>query len=140
MFFLAIIVLVLYVILIAWTWQNLGSVEKSQKITVIIIAIFVVYVITQIIYQTTLRGIYYPSQEIQKKVQMIFLLIFTGINGMLTMPHMGKLYELIKKDEIAKEKLTKKIIIFLIVLTVCFIFESNYIKNAQEGILKIYQT
>ena len=45
--------------------------------------------------------------------------------------------EKIKNEEIEEEKLTRSIIILLIIIVMLLIFESIYLGNLQQGILKM---
>ena len=44
--------------------------------------------------------------------------IFTGINGLIVMPQIGKMLDKINEDEIEKEQLTKRVIILLIIFII----------------------
>lgn len=139
MVFIIITIIIIHFILIAWTWQSLGFIDKTKKVAFILIGIILMYGITQIIFQIAKSGIDYKSAEVQNSIQNILVAIFTGINGIIAMPQIGKQIDKIKEEQIEKEKLIKKIIILIIIFILCLIFESKYIKDTQEGILKIYQ-
>lgn len=138
MIFIIMIALVIYFVLIAWTWHSLGFIEKNKKVTFILIGIILMYLITLIIFQITKSGIQYPNIEMQKKVQNVLVSIFAGINGIIVMPQIGKLLEKIKEDEIKREELTKKLVILLVLFGICVLIEVGYLKDTQQGILKIY--
>lgn len=96
------------------------------------------YGITFIIFQIAQNGITYQNVEIQSNVQNVLVVIFTGINGIIIMPQVGKMLDKVREDEIKKEKLIKRIVVLMLIFILCLIFESRYMKNTQEGILKIY--
>lgn len=139
MIFIVMIALVIYFVLIAWTWQSLGFIEKNKKIAFILIGIIIMYGITWIIYQITKVGVEYPNIEIQRSVQNVLVSIFTGINGMIILPQMGRMLDKINEDEMKKEEFTKKLIILMIVFVISVIIEMGYMKDTQQGIVKIYQ-
>lgn len=140
MAFIIMVAIIIYFVLIAWTWQSLGFIEKPKKVGIILIGIFVMYLITLVVFQMAKGDINYPNAEIQSSVKNILVAIFTGINGLIVMPQIAKMLDKINEDEIEKEQLVKRIIILTIIFGICLIFESGYMKNTQEGILRIYQT
>ena len=140
MAFIIILSILIYFVLISWTCQSLGFIEKTKKVGIIVIGIFLTYIITLIVFQIAKGDITYPNANIQNSIKNMLVAIFTGINGLIVMPQIGKMLDKINEDEIEKEQLTKRVIILLIIFIICLVFESGYMKNTQEGILKIYQT
>ena len=138
MTFIVITAIVMYLILIVWTWHSLGFMEKIKKIILIIIGIFLMYIITLLVFQLTKGQVIYENLNMQKMVQNVLVIIFTGVNGIIVMPQIGKILDKIKENEIEKEELIKRIIILVIISIICLIFETGYIKDIQEGILNIY--
>ena len=131
--------IIIYLILILWTWQNLGDISKAKKIGIIVIGICILYVITLMIFQISSREINYESSEIQSSIRNTLVTIFAGINGIIVMPQIGKIIDKVKQNDIKKQEIQKRITILLIIIVICFIFESGYMKDTQEGILKIYE-
>lgn len=140
MIFIIMIALIIYFVLIAWTWQSLGFIEKNKKVVFIIVGIIIMYAITWIIYQITKVGVEYPNEEMKNSIQNILVAIFTGINGMIVMPQIGKMLDKINEDEMEKQEFTKKLIILMIVFVISIIIEIGYMKDTQQGIVKIYHT
>lgn len=134
-----IIILAIFCVLIVGTWHYLGSLEKSKKIIFILIGIFVSYLITIFVFSISKSGITYPSDEIEAMVQNIIVLVFTGLNGILILPYLGRLLDKINEDELTKKQFKKRIAILVVAIIVVFIFESNYLRGTQTGILDIYQ-
>lgn len=130
--------MIVYFILIAWTWQSLGFIEKTKKVVFILLGIALMYGITFIIFQIAQNGINYQNAEIQGNVQNVLVVIFAGINGIIVMPQIGKMLDKIRTDEIEKEALIKRMVVLSIIFILCLIFESGYMKDTQEGILKVY--
>lgn len=131
--------MIVYFILIAWTWQSLGFIEKTKKVVFILLGIVLMYGITFIIFQIAKNGITYQNAEIQGNVQNVLVVIFAGINGIIVMPQIGKMLDKIRADEIEKEALIKRMVVLSIIFIICLIFESGYMKDTQEGILKVYR-
>ena len=140
MTFIIITAILVYVILIAWTWQSLGSIEKIKKVVIILVGIIFMYGITWIIFQTTKEGMNYQNIEMQNSVQNMLVAIFSGINGMIVMPQMAKMLDKIEENEIEQEQFIKRIGILVIVFVICLMFERGYMRDTQEGILKVYHS
>ncbi len=134
-----IITLAIFCVLIIGTWHYLGNIEKTKKIVFIIIGIFVSYLITMILFSISKSGVTYPSNEIEQMVQNMIVTIFTGLNGILVLPYLGRLWDKISEEEITKQQFQKRICILLIITIIVFILEINYLKGVQNGILEIYQ-
>lgn len=140
MAFIIIVTIAIYFMLIAWTWQSLGLIGKTRKVAFILIGIIFMYLITLIAFQITKGEIKYENLEMQKQVQNMIVAIFSGINGMIVMPQVGKMLDKINENEIEKQELVKRIGILVIVFIICLIFEIGYMKEIQRGILKVYQS
>lgn len=140
MFLIIIIIIAIYAVSIAWTWHNLGTIDKIKKIAVIIIGNIIMYVITIIIFNISKSGIDYNNIDLQTAVKNIIVSIFTGINGIIIIPQAAKILEKIKENEIDKNTALKRFSIILIVFILCIIFECGYIKDTQKGILNIYNS
>ncbi|MCI8471164.1 MAG: hypothetical protein HFJ35_06895 [Clostridia bacterium] len=140
MAFIIIVTIAIYLILMAWTWQSLGFLEKPKKVAFIIIGMILMYLITLIIFQMAKEGIVYENEPIRKSIQNILVAIFTGINGMIVMPQIGKILDKMNEDELEQIQWKKRIILLIIVVILCVIFEVGYMKDTQKGILNIYHS
>lgn len=131
------IMIVLFLVLIGWMWNSLGSIERKTKIICMICGLVVVYVITFIIYNISKIGITYENQEAMKTVRTVFVILFTIVNGYIILPYIFRKLELINNGEMEKEKLIRNIIILLIIIVVLAIFEILYLENSQQTILNM---
>ena len=131
------IMIVLFLVLIGWMWNSLGSIERKTKIICMICGIVVVYVITYIIYNISKIGITYENQEVMKTIRTVFVILFTIINGYITLPFIFRKLEQINNEDMDKEKMIRSIIILLIIIVVLAIFETLYLENSQQTILKM---
>ena len=131
------IMIVLFLVLIGWMWNSLGSIERKTKIICMICGLVVVYVITFIIYNISKIGITYENQEAMKTVRTVFVILFTIVNGYIILPYIFKKLELINNGKMEKEKLIRNIIILLIIIVVLAIFEILYLENSQQTILNM---
>ncbi len=140
MIFIVLITSIIYVILISWSWQNLGELEKTKKIIYLIIGIIVSYLITLIIFQIAKGSYAIEEADIQNRLQNIVVAIFTGINGMIIMPQIAKIIDKLKEEQIEKQDILKRVAIILVVFITCLVIEGGYMRDTQKGTLKIYQT
>ena len=131
---------IIYFILIAWTWHSLGFIEKGKKVAIIILGMIFMYLITLVIFQMAKSGVTYENKEIQGSVQNILVAIFTGVNGIIVMPQVGKMLDKMNENQIEKDKFMKRILILVVVFAVCAIFEVTYMKETQDGILRVYKS
>ena len=134
------ITILVYIILIVWTWHNLGFIEKTKKIAFIVIGILLTYIITQIIFQISKGDITYPNDEIAKQIRNAIVAIFSGINGLILMPIIAKNLDKINENKIEKEVVSKRFIIIFVIFIICTFIECGYMKTTQEGIINTYKT
>ena len=131
------IIIVMFLVLLGWTWSSLEDIEKTKKIEYIIVGFVVVYIITIIIYQISKIGISYENREIMKAIQNILVLVFSIVNGYILLPYIFKKIVQIQSDEIDDKKFKKSIVILITVIIILTIIESNYLANAQNETLQI---
>ena len=131
------IIIILLLVLLGWTWHNLGTIENKTKVICIVVGLVIVYIITFVIFSISKIGINYEDKEVLKTVQTIFVILFTIINGYILLPYIFKKLEQIDNDEIKKEKLIKGIVILVILFIFVAIFEISYLGKIQSGILNM---
>lgn len=129
--------IVLFLVLISWTWNSLGGIERKTKVICMILGFVIMYVITFTIFNISKIGIRYEKQEMMKTIRNVFVTLFTIINGYVVLPYIFKKLEQINNNEIDKEKLKRSIIIILIIIILLFIFEIKYLGDIQQGILNM---
>lgn len=132
------IIAVLFVVLIFWTWNNTKDFEEtSRRVIFIVVGIVLIAIVTLIYFAISKVGITYPKVEMVKQVRKMVVLLFTPINGFLSLPHIASLKMKIKLKTEDEEKLKKKIIMLGIVFIVATIVEINYMKEFQNGIIQM---
>lgn len=143
MIFIIAVIMIIYFIGMAWTWQSLGFIEKNKKILIIIVGNIAMAMITMLTFQIAKSGIASEVEKlpsnIQQLVQNLIIAIFTGVNAIIVMPQIAKIIDKINENQIEKNKLQKRIILLAIAFVICLIFETNYIKQTQASISKLYQ-
>lgn len=135
-----IMIVAVYLLMIAWTWQSLGDIDKKKKVIFIILGIILSYIITMVIFNISQNGINYQSEITKKEVRKILVLLFTSLNSVIFVPYIAKIWNKVKKNEIEDDKLKKRIIGIIIVFIICAIFECGYLKDIQNGIINIYSS
>ena len=136
MIFIYLIILVLFAILILWTWNNVKDFEDNEKkFKFIIIGIIVLLISTYIIFTISKIGIKYPNDKVQKYVRRIAILLCVPINGYISLPNIAKIKSDIYTNSIDEEKSKKRIIVLIAIITIITIFEIFYLKDFQKGII-----
>lgn len=140
MAFIITISIIIYLIDIAWTWKSLGDLEKSKKVAFIAIGLVITYIITTIVFSISQNGIQYENEESIKTVKNVLVAVFAGINGLIILPQLAKTLDKAKEGEIEKNQIRNRIILLVIILLICLIFECGYMKDTQVGIIEIYKS
>ena len=135
---ITIVTIFTFAISIIWMWHNLGNIEKPRKIIFIIMGIFIMYLLTILIYKFSNPDVIYPSEEIQKTVSHTLQFLFTALNSLVLLPFTANLFDKILEEEIDKDQAKKRIMILLVLLILCIFIEKGYLKDTQEGIMSIY--
>ncbi len=135
---ITIVTIFTFAISIIWMWHNLGNIEKPRKIIFIIMGIFIMYLLTILIYKFSNPDVIYPSEEIQKTVSNTLQFLFTALNSLVLLPFTANLFDKILEEEIDKDQAKKRIMILLVLLILCIFIEKGYLKDTQEGIMSIY--
>ena len=63
------IIIAIYVLLIAWVWNNLGTIDKTKKVLIILVGTVVVYLITLIVFNISKSGINYEEKMMEKDIR-----------------------------------------------------------------------
>lgn len=134
---ITIVTIVMFLILIGWTWNSLGSVENKKKVIYIISGILIVYVLTFVIYNVSKIGIVYENMSVMLTIRKVYIIIFTFINCYLILPFVFKNIDRLTCSELNNDVLSRIIIKLAIKILIIFILESIYFGNIQQGILKM---
>ena len=131
------VIIILFIVLISWTWNNVKTYETTQqKVFYIIIGLIILAIETLVIFNISKKSVSYPNLEIMRQVRKIALLIFIPINGFLSMPHFASIFKELGEGT-DDEKTKKKLVILGIIIIISIIVEISYLKNFQNGIIKI---
>ncbi len=136
---IVIITIILFLVLIGWTWSNMEEVEKEKKAGYIFSAIVVMILITTLIFSISSSGVEYEKQEMINPVRLLLVAVFTAINGFVVIQYIGKIIGRINNQSIDREEAKKKITLVLIIFLVVAIIECMYMKKIQLGILNMYK-
>lgn len=134
------LVIAMFLILISWTWHNLGDLSQGTKIGTIFVSIIIVFVITLVIFNISKSGVNYISEESMNSVRNILVLVFTIINGLIIIPPFAKTFGRIHNKEVSLEQARRHFGFLLIIFLIALVIECSYLKGVQQGILDIYNS
>ena len=132
------LIIVIFFVFISWTWHNLGNIDNSKKVMVIIISLIILFIITFIMFNISKQDISYNSEQEMQDVRNVLVILFTFINALIIMPIIAKTISKVRENEITQEQFKKRFIIILVVFLIILIFECGYMKSIQQQILNIY--
>ena len=136
MIFIYFIIIVLFTVLVMWTWNNVKDFENNtEKIKFIIIGLIILFICTIIIFAISKTGIKYPNDEVLKQVRCIAIFLCVPINGYISLPHIAKIKSDIYTNTVDEEKSKKRIIFLAAIIIIVTIFEIFYLKDFQKGII-----
>ena len=135
---IAIITIILYIILIAFSWHNLSIiVDKKLKIAYILIGLIAMFISTLIVFHISAGGVEYQNPSMVSNVRNIILAVFVPVNGLIVMPYLASKLSKITSNEITQEQFSKRLLILAVVFIVILIIECSYFKNIQLGIINL---
>lgn len=132
------LIIAIFLILVSWTWHNLGNIDKTKKVGTIIVLLIIMMIITLIVFNISKTNVNYKTEEEMASVRNVLVILFTFINGLIIMPSFAKTISKINDKEITKEQASKRFIIALVIFVVILFIECGYLKDIQNGILNIY--
>lgn len=133
------IIIAIYILLIAWTWNNLDEIEKTKKILVIVIGTLITYIITLLLFYLSKNGIEYKEIVIEEKIRNVLVVIFTGVNSIIVLPYVAKLIGQIHEGEIEQKRFLKRLFIIMVIFLICMFWECGYMHDIQQGIVRMSQ-
>lgn len=132
------LIIVIFFVFISWTWHNLGSIDRTRKVLILIISLIVLFIITFILFNISKQDVSYNNEQEMNDVRNVLVVLFTFINALIVMPIVAKTISKLRENEITIEQAKKRFIVILIVFAIILIFECGYMKNIQQQILNIY--
>ena len=132
-------IIIVYLLVIAWTWSSLEELERKSKIMIIFAGIIAIFLITQLVFSISKSGIIYENDNIEKSISKVIVILFTGLNS-LVLPLLAKNIKKRANEEIDNNVLKVRLIIILAIFVICLFLECGYMKDIQEGILQIYKS
>ena len=139
MAFIMIGIIIIYLVVIIWTWSSLEDIEIPRKILIIFAGIVVVFLITQIVFSISKNQIIYQNENVEKSISQIIVLLFTEVNS-LVLPIICKNIKKRANEEIENNALKIRMIIIIAIFLMCLYLECRYMPDIQKGILQIYKS
>lgn len=137
---IVLMIFVLYSVVIGWSWNNLGDLDKIKKILVITLEIVVMYIITLTIFAISKGGIEYTNNDVEDNIRNVIVILFTGFNSLIVTPFLNKQIIKLKEKETEEKQIIKRIIIMIFIFIICVFFECGYMKDTQKGILNVQKS
>lgn len=132
------IIFILFVVYIIWTWNSTKEFETTlMRISYIAIGTIFIAIITWLLFVISKIGVEYPKEEMIGQVRKIVLLVFIPINGFIVLTQCSSIFSQVRSGIVSKEDLSKKIKIRLVILAMLIIFEVIYFKHIQYGIINV---
>lgn len=141
MFLIAIISVIVYIVAIISIYHNIYNFEKTNKIKFIVIGCIIMLVITMLFtaISSSKIDILNENKELYEEylgtTKTMSILLFAPINAMILLPYIGSTFNKYTENILSLKQVKKRLIILCILLIVIAIFEVNYIKDFQMGIL-----
>ena len=132
-----IVTIIAFVVLIIWTCHNLEDSQIQKKIIFIAVGVIISYIITLIIFNISKDGVQYKNYGSEVAVQNMLVAVVTSV---IIVPYSAKIYKKLKNKEIKKYQFQRKTLLIAIIIVVFTILECGYLKETQQGILKIYES
>ena len=83
-------IVVMFLVLIFWSFTNLGKTNITKKILWMSLLFGIVFLTTYVTFLISKNSITYPSKEIMHSVQEVLVLMFSGVNGCFFIPAICK--------------------------------------------------
>ena len=132
------VVIGILIVLFFWTKNNIKSIEDTNfAIKMVIIVTIGVLIATLIIFGISKIGINYPNKQIYNEVKKVALMLFIPVNSLICLPQITKIFGDMEDKEVSAIKIKRKIIFLGILIIITFIFEINYLKDFQNGIIEL---
>jgi len=132
------LIIAIFLILISWTWHNLGNIENAKKIFIIIGLLIMSFLITLLIFNVSKNDIVYDFQAEMETVRNVLVTVFTILNGLVIMPAIAKAISKVNDKEIERSQANKRLLLIFIIFIMILFAECGYLKDIQQGILNIY--
>lgn len=137
MILIIITIVVMFLVLIFWSFTNLGKINIGKKILWMILLFGIVFLTTYVTFLISKSNIIYPSQEIMHSVQEVLVLLFSGVNGCFFIPAVCKSVDNLYSKKIDEVHFFRRTLLFGGILLILLAFECGYMRTTQNGILQI---
>jgi len=137
MVFIVIFNIILYLLLLIWTYKNMYKLETKTKCIYIVGAFIFIYILTKILYNLGGNPIDKSLGEVAIIFNRTMVFIFAGVNGLIIIQYIASILNKYKEQIIDDKGFKKRVIIICIILIVFLIFEFNYMKDMQANMLEM---
>ena len=71
-----IVTIIMFLVLIAWTWSNLASIDRNKKIAYILSSIVIMMIVTLIIFSISKIGVNYENENMVGPVRILLVAVY----------------------------------------------------------------
>ena len=128
------VIIIINIFSIVLNWKMLHGFDNSKKIKYIIISELIMIAITFIVYQIGSIGM---KENVINASRLFIVSTFSAVNSIVILSSILRTINMASCDEIKKDEFGKKITFYIIVAIIILVFECFYVKNIQNGILKM---
>ena len=133
-----IITIILFLVLVGWTWSNLGEIDRNKKIGYLLASIIIMAVITLIIFTISKSGVEYQNEQMVGPVRLLLVAVFTSINGFIVIQYIARILSRINEQTIDKKEAKVKFTVIFVIFIIIAVMECAYMKSIQLGILNMF--
>ena len=130
--------IIMFLVLVGWTWSNLGDINKNKKIGYTVISILIMFLITFIIFSISRKNVNYENEKMVGPVRLLLVTVFTSINGYVVIQYIARILSKIYLNDIEQDSVKRKFLLIFVIFIFIAIIECVYMKNIQIGILDIF--
>ncbi len=141
MVLIVIISLIIYIIGAIAIYHNMYSIDKAKKIRFIVIGFIIVLIITIVLVSVSSNNIEIQNKEYKSyepyinTTKTMSILLFAPINSIISLVYIANILNKYTDKRIDENKLTKRFLIFGIILILVIIFEIGYITDFETGLI-----
>ena len=127
------VAVLLFIVSVKLTWNNLSYVESKQKTIMVGVLIGITYIITTLLFKISVLGLNFgENQYIMSNSEQTLILLVTPMNSLFFIPYISSILNKWNNKIITKEQIKKRAIILSIIILIVLSVEGVYIRKTQN--------
>ena len=127
------VAVLLFIVSVKLTWNNLSYVESKQKTIMVGVLIGITYIITTLLFKISVLGLNFgENQDIMSNSEQTLILLVTPMNSLFFIPYISSILNKWNNKIITKEQIKKRAIILSIIILIVLSVEGVYIRKTQN--------